>query len=86
MEFDYLNQLLNDDEDDLQNLFGEFDFSLLDDPEFKEDAVREEIIFPILKALGYTASGENKIIRSKALKHPFYYFGTKKYNVNIIPD
>lgn len=84
MEFDYLNQLL--DSDDFEDIFKEFDFSLLNNKDFKEDAVREEIVFPILKMLGYSASGKNKIIRSKSLKHPFYYFGTKKYNVNIIPD
>lgn len=84
MKLNYLNQLIDDD--DFEDIFKDFDFNLLDDPEFKEDAVREEIIFPLLKAIGYTASGENKIIRSKALKHPFYYFGTTKYNVNIIPD
>lgn len=84
MKLDFLNQLYN--EDDFEDIFKEFDFDLLDDSEFKEDAVREEIIFPLLKALGYSASGENKIIRSRILKHPFYYFGTKKYDVNIIPD
>lgn len=84
MKLDYLNQLI--DGDDFEDIFKDFNFKLLDDLEFKEDAVREEIIFPILKLLGYSASGENKIIRSKALKHPFYYFGTTKYNVNIIPD
>jgi len=30
-----------------------FDFRLLDDPDFQEDAVREEIIGTILKGLGY---------------------------------
>ena len=84
MEFSYINQLADDD--DFEDIFKNFDFTLLDDLEFKEDAVREEIIFPLLKKLGYSASSKNKIIRSKALKHPFYYFGTKQYNVNIIPD
>ncbi len=84
MELDYLNQLIEND--DFEDIFKDFNFALLDSPEFKEDAVREEIIYPILKKLGYSASSKNKIIRSKALKHPFYYFGTKQYNVNIIPD
>ncbi|MBN8651886.1 MAG: type I restriction enzyme HsdR N-terminal domain-containing protein [Cytophagales bacterium] len=84
MEYNFINQIFGDD--DYEDIFEGFDFSILDDPDFKEDSVREEIVYPILKALGYSASGENKIIRSKGLKHPFYYFGTKKYNVNIIPD
>jgi hypothetical protein len=67
-------------------MFDNFDPSLLDDPEFKEDSVREEIVVPILKRLGYTASGPEKIVRSKALVHPFVMIGSKKYPVNIIPD
>src|SRR5258708_5322375 len=47
----------------------DFDFSLLDSTDFKEDSVREEIIQPILKALGYSAGGKNRIIRSLALSH-----------------
>lgn len=67
-------------------MFEQFDFSLLDDPNFKEDAVREEIIVPILSRLGYSASGENKIIRSKSLTHPYVYFGTGSKRITIIPD
>ena len=67
-------------------MFDNFDSSLLNDPEFKEDSVREEIIVPILKRLGYSASGPNRIVRSKALLHPFVMIGSKKYPVNIIPD
>lgn len=67
-------------------LFSNFDFNILDDPDFKEDSVREEIIAPLLKELGYSASGKNKIIRSKALKHPYVYIGTKKHTIHIIPD
>ena len=67
-------------------MFDDFDFSLLADPEFKEDAVREELIVPILNRLGYSASGEHRIVRSKPLVHPFVHIGTKQYKVNIIPD
>lgn len=67
-------------------LFKEFDFRLLENSDFKEDSVREEIIAPILNKLGYSASSSNKIIRSKALTHPFVHIGTKPYKVNIIPD
>jgi len=67
-------------------MFEDFDFSLLNDPEFKEDAVREEIVAPILNRLGYTASGPNRIIRSRSLKHPFVSIGTQQRKINIIPD
>ena len=67
-------------------MFEDFDFCLLDDPGFKEDAVREELIVPILNRLGYTASGEHRIVRSKPLVHPFVSIGTKQYKINIIPD
>lgn len=63
-----------------------FKFSLLDDPEFKEDAVREEIVTPLLKRLGYDAGTDNNLVRSRSLPHPFVYIGTKKHNVKIIPD
>lgn len=67
-------------------MFEDFDFSILNDPSFKEDAVREEIIAPIIRRLGYTPSGDNKVIRSKSIKHPFCYIGTIKRDINIIPD
>jgi hypothetical protein len=60
------------------NPFGDFDFSLLDNPEFGEDAVREELVAPLLRALGYSASPPYQIIRSRKLEHPFVYFGTVK--------
>jgi len=70
----------------MTKLFDKFDFKLLDDSNFKEDSVREEIIVPILTKLGYSATSNNKIIRSKPLEHPFVQFGTKSQKVNIIPD
>jgi len=39
-----------------------------EDPEFKEDSVRELIITPILRRLGYLPTGTARVIRSKALK------------------
>lgn len=69
-----------------QNLFKNFDFSLLDSPDFKEDAVREELITPLLHTLGYQSHGDFKILRSKSLLHPFVMIGSKKHKVNIIPD
>jgi predicted type IV restriction endonuclease len=68
------------------NPFGDIDFSLLDNPEFGEDAVREELIAPLLRALGYLASPPYQIIRSRKLEHPFVYFGTVKKDITIIPD
>ena len=67
-------------------MFPNFDKRLLNDPEFKEDAVREVIIAPILSRLGYHPIGKNRIIRSKSLVHPFIWIGTKKHPVTIIPD
>lgn len=70
----------------MTNIFDDFDFNLLNESEFKEDSVREEIITPILKELGYSSSGHNKIVRSKSLIHPFVQIGTVKRKINIIPD
>ncbi|WP_037027355.1 type I restriction enzyme HsdR N-terminal domain-containing protein [Psychromonas aquimarina] len=67
-------------------MFDDFDFSLLDDPDFKEDSVREELILPIIKALGYYSNGDNKIVRSKSLMHPYVAIGSKQRKVSIIPD
>jgi hypothetical protein len=67
-------------------MFDDFNPSLLDDPEFKEDSVREEIVVPILRRLGYSASGPNKIVRSKPLLHPFVMIGSKRHAIHIIPD
>ncbi|AMS43381.1 type I restriction enzyme HsdR N-terminal domain-containing protein [Aminobacter aminovorans] len=67
-------------------MFPNFDPSLFLDPEFKEDSVREVIIAPILTRLGYSPSGEHRVVRSKVLNHPFIYAGTKKLPVKMIPD
>jgi hypothetical protein len=67
-------------------MFDDFDFTLLDDPDFKEDSVREELILPIIKALGYRSNGDNKIIRSRSLIHPYVAIGSKQRKVSIIPD
>jgi hypothetical protein len=73
-------------ESNSQTLFQGFDAETFDDPEFKEDAVREEVIAPILRKLGYSASGLNRIVRSRALIHPFVMIGSQKRRINIIPD
>ena len=63
-----------------------FDPVLLSDPSFKEDSVREVLIAPMLARLGYHPTGDNLVIRSKALLHPFIYAGTNRHPVTIIPD
>lgn len=65
---------------------SDFDFSSLDSPDFKEDSVREEIVMPVLKALQYSSTGQNTIVRSKALLHPFLTIGSKKKPITLIPD
>ncbi len=70
----------------MTDLFSSFDFTVLDSPEFKEDAVREELIAPLIRELGYPASGDTRVIRSKNLTHPFVHIGTKPHKVSIIPD
>lgn len=67
-------------------MFPDFDPALLNDPEFKEDSVREVIIAPMLARLGYAPSGVDRVIRSKALVHPFIYVGTRQVPVIMIPD
>jgi DNA modification methylase len=68
------------------NLFSDFDFSSLDSPNFKEDSVREDLIMPMLKELGYSSQSENKIIRSKKVRHPFVTVGAKELPLTNFPD
>ena len=68
------------------NILEGFDFSLLENPEFQEDSVREEILVPIIKGLGYSANKPNQIIRSRKLLHPFVSIGSKRKEIYIIPD
>lgn len=62
------------------NILQGFAWDTLDDPGFQEDSVREEIIVPILKGLGYGIERLYRIIRSKKLLRPFVSIGsaTKK--------
>jgi 16S rRNA G966 N2-methylase RsmD len=67
-----------------RKLFGDLNFNqLATNPDFKEDSVREVIILPILKELGYS---QDNIVRSKTLQHPFLKVGSKKRPINLIPD
>ncbi len=70
----------------LYNVLEGFDYDLLNNPDFKEDSVREEIIVPIIKALGYNAQKPYQIIRSKKLLHPFVSIGSKRKEIFIVPD
>ena len=68
------------------NVLGDFDSGLLDCDGFGEDSVREEIILPMLRGLGYSHSKPNKIIRSKKLLHPFVSIGSARKNIYLVPD
>lgn len=46
-------------------------------PELNEQSVREEILAPILKALGYSSFGENQINRERTIRYPYTYLGRK---------
>src|SRR5438045_143853 len=67
-------------------IFKDFDFKILDDSNYKEDAVREDVVSPLLKELGYKPSGDIRMIRTPALTHPFVYIGTMQRQINIYPD
>ena len=67
-------------------LFKDFNFSLLDDPRFKEESVREELIAPLIRDLGYSNSGNTQINRNHGLKHPFVSIGSSRKSITIIPD
>ena len=68
-----------------EKIFGDLDFtSLRDNLEFKEDSVREEIIMPLLKNIGY---GRDNIVRSLNLRHPYLHVGSNKDQpITLIPD
>ena len=67
-------------------IFDEIDFNKFP-THFREDAVREEIVMPLLNALGYSRFDEvNKIISGYRLKHPYVIIGANKEKTAIIPD
>lgn len=67
-------------------MFSDFDFSALDSPDYKEDAVREDLIAPLLKALGFRPTGKQRMQRSQSLLHPFVMIGSQKRKIHIVPD
>lgn len=67
-------------------LFSDFDFHALDEESFKEDAVREELVAPLLRRLGYRPTGDVRVERGKSLAHPFIRIGTRNHPVRLVPD
>lgn len=68
------------------DLFSGFDFGILNSPTYKEDAVREDLIAPLLRSLGYRPSGENRMERSQQLLHPYVMIGSQRRKIYITPD
>ncbi|MEN1626214.1 hypothetical protein AAIH53_29325 [Pseudomonas aeruginosa] len=67
-------------------MFSGLTVECFDDPDFKEDSVRELILAPLLTRLGYYPIGSTRVIRSKSLRHPFIRIGTRNHPVTIVPD
>ena len=66
------------------HIYSDFDFNKLNSSDFKEDSVREILILPLLKELGYQ---EASIERSKTLKDPILRLGSnKKIPIKYFPD
>ncbi len=68
------------------NILKGFTWESLDDPEFLEDSVREEIIVHILKGLGYVIERPYRIIRSKKLLHTFVSISSATKKIYLVPD
>jgi hypothetical protein len=68
------------------NLFQNFDFHALETPGYPEDAVRENIVNPMLEQLGYRTSGPHQVIPAQAVSNPFVYLGASQHKVSILPD
>jgi hypothetical protein len=68
------------------NILDGFEYNLLNDNDFGEDSVREEMILPILKGLGYSANKPYRIIRSKKILHPYVSIGSLRKKIYLIPD
>jgi hypothetical protein len=68
------------------SLYTNFNFSVLEDPRYNEESVREELISPLIRYLGYGNSGDTQVIRNHGLKHPFISVGSSKRKIRVIPD
>jgi hypothetical protein len=58
-------------------ILDDFDFSILEDPEYREDSVREDIIAPLLNRIGFSSHKDPRIVRGKHLTHPYVMIGAK---------
>lgn len=72
-------------------MLNNFDFSLLESEDFKEDSVREFIIAPILAHLGFVAKNPNKpaaleISLSKTAKTSIQIGSNKTIDTDLTPD
>ncbi len=70
----------------MEKLYKTFDFTLLDANHYTEESVREDLISPLIRALGYSNSGNTAIIRNFGLKHPFVTIGSTSRPIRVIPD
>jgi hypothetical protein len=68
------------------NPLTSFEFAALDDVSFGEDSVREEIVAPLLRTLGYRPRGRFRVERSKSLRHPYVMLGSRKRAARLVPD
>lgn len=69
----------------------DFDFTLLENEDFKEDSVREFIIAPLLAKLGFEIKNDKtpqklEMILSKSKKAEFKIGSNKKLEANLTPD
>lgn len=68
-----------------------FDFSLLENEDFKEDSVREFVISPLLSGLGFAPKNDKKpnpleMLLSKSKKAKFKIGSNKKLEAEVTPD
>ncbi len=73
------------------NFLANFDFAVLEDENFKEDSVREFIIAPILKELGFEIKDDKnpkklEISLSKTKKAEVKIGSNKSFQANLTPD
>lgn len=74
-----------------EKMLENFDFSLLENEDFKEDSVRSFIIAPLLKALGFVVKNNKKpnpleISLSKTLKTQIQIGSNKVLETDLTPD
>ena len=60
------------------------DFPVYDFNSLNETDIREEIIAPLLRYLGYRSGTSNNIIREQPLSYPKEFLGKKKKNDPIL--